>query len=68
MLNTFNLDDTKVKKIMTKLDKMIYIDVSDSKEVIVDKLRKYKFTRFPVIENNEIIGLLNIKDMIINNK
>lgn len=68
MLNTFNLDDTKVKKIMTKLDKMIYIDVSDSKEVIVDKLRKYKFTRFPVIENNEIIGLLNIKDMIINHK
>lgn len=66
LFNTFKLDDTLVRDVMTKYEDMIYIDVLDSKEEIVNKLKTYKYTRFPLVENNEIIGLINIKDMVIN--
>ena len=50
---------------MTKKEDVITIDVNSTTEEILNTIKKHKYTRFPVIENNEIIGVLNIKDLLI---
>ena len=68
LLNVFEFNDTKITDVMTKWDDVIYIDINDKLEDIIKKIKKYKFTRFPVINEEKIIGLLNIKDLIISSK
>ena len=53
---------------MTQKKDIITIDINATHEDIIKILRKYKYTRLPVTENNEIIGILNIKDLMIENK
>ena len=67
LFNVFEFNDTTVKEVMTKKADVVSIDINDSKEEILKILKKYKYTRFPVTDNNEIIGVLNIKDLIIKN-
>lgn len=66
LFNVFEFNDTTVKEVMTKKSDVIFINLDDNKQDIINTLKKYKYTRFPVIDGNKIIGLLNIKDMIIN--
>lgn len=66
LFNVFEFNDTTLKQIMTPINEAIFIDTSDNKETIIEKLKTYKYTRFPVIENEKIIGVINIKDMILN--
>lgn len=67
LFNVFEFNDTTVKEVMTKKEDVVFIELNDSKEEILNTLKKYKFTRFPVMYNNELIGILNIKDLIIKN-
>ena len=66
LLNVFEFNDVTVKEVMTPKKDVISLDIDDSNEVLKNKVRKSKFTRFPVTKNNEIIGVLNIKDLIVN--
>ena len=50
---------------MTKKEKVVYIDVNDSKDAVATKVRKSKFTRFPVTKGDKILGIINIKDIIL---
>ena len=50
---------------MTELKDTITIDVNANKEEVANILKQYKYTRYPITRDNEIIGLLNIKDLII---
>lgn len=68
LFNVFEFNDTTIKQIMTPKSDAIFINTSDSKETIIEKLKTHKYTRFPVIENEKIIGVLNIKDMILNHQ
>ena len=70
LLNVFEFNDKKVEEVMTPKKEVIIIDISSSKEQIFEIIKKYKYTRFPIIEDNTIIGLLNVKDLILmkNNK
>jgi len=65
LLNIFEFNDTTVKEVMTNLDDIISIDISLPKEEILNILKKYKYTRYPVTKKDEIIGILNVKDLII---
>lgn len=65
ILNIFEFNDTTIDKVMTKKEDVITIDVNSTTEEILNTIKKHKYTRFPVIENNEIIGVLNIKDLLI---
>lgn len=65
LLNVFEFNDTNIEKIMTPRKDVIAIDIQDSKEKIMDIIRKTKFTRFPVLENGEMIGVLNIKEFVV---
>lgn len=65
LLNVFEFNDTTVEKVMTKKKDVISIELNSTKEEILNIIKKYKYTRFPVTKDKEIVGVLNIKDLII---
>jgi len=67
MLNTLKFDDIYIKDIMTPRDKAQFIDINLSQKQIMSSLKKYKYTRVPVYKEkiDNIIGILNIKDIIL---
>jgi len=70
ILNIFNFNDIEVEKVMTKKEDVAMINIDDNLKKIISIIRKNKYTRFPVYKNNKdnIIGLLNVKDLIINHR
>lgn len=66
LLNVFEFNDVTVKEVMTSKKEVISLDIDDSNETLKRKVRKTKYTRFPVTKNGDIIGVLNIKDLIVN--
>ena len=64
ILNVFKFNDKQAQKIMTKKNKVISIDIKDNKKEILDKIKNSRFTRFPVLDNDKILGFLNVKDLI----
>lgn len=65
LLNVFEFNDTTIDKVMTPKQQVISIDINSTTEEILKVIKKYKYTRFPVFDNQEIIGILNVKDLII---
>ena len=66
LLNVFEFNDVTVKEVMTPKKEVISLDIEDSNDVLKRKVRKTKYTRFPVTKNGKIMGVLNIKDLIVN--
>lgn len=54
---------TRVGEIMIRLGNIIAIDYKDTREDVLEKAKKYKFTRYPVLEDKKIKGVLNIYDI-----
>ena len=65
LLNVFKFNDTTLDKVMTPKDEVITIDIDSSKAEILKVIKEYKYTRFPIVQEGEIIGLLNMKDLLI---
>lgn len=65
LLNVFSFNDTTIKKAMTPKEEVISIKLDSSKEEVLKVIKKYKYTRFPIIDNDNIIGILNVKDIVI---
>lgn len=65
LLNVFEFNDTTIDKVMTPKQQVISIDINSTTEEILKVIKKYKYTRFPVFDNQEIIGILNVKDLVI---
>lgn len=67
IFNIFNFNDTEIKDIMRVRNKVVHIDVNIDLKRLTKLLRENKYTRLPVYENNvnNIIGILNVKDIII---
>lgn len=68
LLNALKFDDILVKEIMIPKEKVEMINKADSEEKILDKIKKHKYTRIPIYNQNKnnIEGILNIKDLIMN--
>ena len=66
LLNVFEFNDTTVKDIMIKKNDVISIDKKIGKDELLNIIKEYRFTRFPVMDDNKVIGVLNIKDLIVN--
>ena len=66
ILNIFDFNDINVSKVMTPKKDTVLLNIDDDIKKNVLKMKKTKFTRFPVYKDNEnnIIGILNIKDYI----
>ena len=68
LINVFDFNDTTVKEVMTPAKDVITIDINENLDSVLDKIKKYKFTRIPVTNKKKVIGLLNMKDLIIKNR
>ena len=68
MINSiFALDDKLAYEIMTPRTDVFVIDIEDPPEEYMDDLMKLRYSRIPVCqgETDNIIGILNIKDYLI---
>ena len=68
MINSiFALDDKLAYEIMTPRTDVFVIDIEDPPEEYVDDLMKLRYSRIPVCqgETDNIIGILNIKEYLI---
>jgi|GEM_PF-3649199 len=60
------LDDVTARKIMTHRSQVVTIDVDDDLDTVLKKIRKYKFSRLPVIDGSfdKVVGILYVKDLL----
>lgn len=65
LLRVFDFNDTTVEKVMTKKEEVVFLRLEDSKETVLQIIRETKYTRFPVLSHGEVVGILNIKDIIL---
>lgn len=65
LLNVFEFNDTTLDKVMTKKDDVIYLDISANADDIMRVIKDTKYTRFPVVDNGDVVGVLNIKDLLV---
>lgn len=70
IFNIFKFNDTTVDKVMTPKDECELIDVNIKFKTLLNKLKKTKYTRYPVYDKdiNNIIGIFNVKDYIMYKK
>lgn len=61
--NVFRMNDTEVFEIMVPKNKVTYFNLRSSFDEIVDIADKTGYTRFPIFNKREIVGLINIKDL-----
>lgn len=66
--NSFNFNEIKVKEIMKKIEESVLIETSMSNKEILKVVKTSKYTRIPIYKEKltNIIGILNIKDIVIN--
>ena len=64
--NIFEFDNKVVLEIMTHRTDVVGLPITASLNQIIDLIKRKKYTRFPVYEDNidNIVGILNIKDLI----
>jgi CBS domain containing-hemolysin-like protein len=65
--NVFDFGDSRAKDIMVPRVDMVFLNITSNYETVSSVVRREKFTRFPVYEGTKdnIIGLLNIKDLLV---
>lgn len=65
--NVFDFSDAVAKDIMIPRINMVTVDVEDSYEKVLSIFRECMYTRLPVYQEDQdnIIGLINIKDFIL---
>lgn len=70
MFNIFQFNDTEVKNVMTPKKDVISLDIDDDIKTNIAKIKKAKFTRFPVYKNScdNIVGIINVKDLIMQHR
>ena len=70
ILNIFNFNDIEVDKVMTPKKDVILLNIDDDIKKNILKIKRTKYSRFPVYKDdkNNIIGLINVKDIIFQKK
>lgn len=65
--NVFKFNDTTIADIMTKREDIVAVDINDKSYNVINIIRKNRYTRMPVYydELDSIIGILNVKDIIL---
>lgn len=67
IFNIFKFNDTEVEKVMTPIGKVVAIEKNISNTQLRRVIKDNKYTRLPVYDNtiNNIVGILNTKDIIL---
>ncbi|MEC8339003.1 MAG: hemolysin family protein [Nanoarchaeota archaeon] len=61
--NVFKMNDIQVYDVMVPFSKVISFQKNSSFDDVVKTVEKTGFTRFPILKGNEVIGLINVKDL-----
>lgn len=64
----FDFNITKAVDIMVPIKEAICVDYKQTKEEILEKSRKFGFTRLPVFQEKDIKGAVNIFDIFYNDE
>lgn len=67
ILNVFNFNDIDVTKVMTPKKDVVVLDIKANLMDNIALMKKTKYSRFPVYQDdiNNIIGVINVKDIIM---
>jgi len=70
ILNVFNFNDLEAIKVMTPKKDVVMLNIDDELKTNILKIKESKYSRFPVYQKdkNNIIGIINVKDIIIEHK
>lgn len=65
--NVFDFGDTQAKDIMIPRADMVFANIDDSYNDLLEIFKKEMFTRLPVYENttDNVIGIINMKDLLL---
>lgn len=61
--NLVNLKSQKVRKSMIPWGQVIYMNFGDSEEEVRTKMATTPHSRFPVIDDDVLVGILNVKEL-----
>lgn len=66
--NIFRMGTTHVKEILIPNSNIISVDINSNIEIVLKLFENYRYSRFPVFENNpeNIIGIIYQKDLFLN--
>jgi len=62
----FGFRSDTIKDVCVHIKKVVSFDYADSRKSILDKVKQVRFTRYPVFNNKEIAGYINIYDVFYN--
>lgn len=67
MFNIFQFNDTEVGKVMTPFKDVVFLNIDDELMKSISIIKNSKYTRFPVYQGdiNNVIGVINVKDLIM---
>ncbi|NLK95144.1 MAG: HlyC/CorC family transporter [Clostridiales bacterium] len=70
IFNVFDFGDMQVKDVMLQRVDIVALEVTSTYEEIIDRIKNEQFSRFPVYDDtiDNIVGILNVKDLIIGKK
>ena len=65
--NVFDLGDARAKDVMVPRVNVVFADVENTYNELIDIFRENKFTRLPVYEEttDNVIGTINMKDLLL---
>lgn len=68
--NTMDLYELHVIEVMRPVRDMIMIHTDESLEALIELIKKYQYSRYPVYdsEKKEIMGIIHIKDVFLTNE
>lgn len=66
--NVFDFGDAKAKDVMVPRVHVVMADINSTKEDLIEIFKEEQFTRIPIYEESidNVIGLVNIKDFLMN--
>lgn len=66
IINALELNDKKVKNIMTPIEYVVEINVNTDMKTLIKYIQRYKFSRMPVFKKSKknVIGIIHIKDLL----
>ena len=64
--NIFDFDDTSIREIMTPSVDIISLSITDKDEDILKIIKKTGISRYPVYDDENIIGVLHVRDYLLN--
>lgn len=62
----FELGDRRVNTLATHRSEVVFLDIADSLDQIRTKIKKQKYSGYPVVKNNnldQVVGIIHLKDL-----